>query len=81
MATITIQKEKIEKQSGVVILPLKEYRLLIAKVAPTYYLAGKKAKKLDKLVEEGLSEYKRGKTIKASSLKKAIKVYAKQNRD
>lgn len=48
--------------------------------APTYYLKGKKAKELDRLVEEGLKEYKRGETIEASSLKEALKVYERRQR-
>jgi hypothetical protein len=43
--------------------------------APTYYLKGKEAKDLDKLVEEGLRDYHLGKTIKAPSLRGALKVY------
>jgi len=43
------------------------------KAVPTYYLTGKKAEGLDKLVEEGLKEYKEGKTIKAPSVREAMK--------
>jgi len=32
---------------------LKEYQKLCERAVPTYYLKGKEAKKLDKLVEEG----------------------------
>lgn len=80
MKTVTIAKEKIEKEAGVVILPIKEYQKLIVRAVPTYYLSGKEAEDLDKLVIEGLREYHAGKTIKASSLKSALKTYAKQNR-
>ena len=80
MQTVTIAKEKIEKEAGMVILPIKEYQKLIARAVPTYYLAGKEAEKLDKLVKEGLKEYQAGKTIKSSSLKGALKLYAKRNR-
>lgn len=67
MATITIPKSKIEKEKGVVILSLKEYQKLCQKAVPTYYLRGKKAERLDKLVGEGLREYRKGrcKTIKS----------------
>ena len=68
MAKITIQKEKIEKQGGVVILPLKIYQELLRRAVPTYYLTGKEAEKVDKLVEEGLREYRAGKTKKIRSL-------------
>ena len=68
MANITISKAKIEKEKGVVLLPLKEYERLLRSAVPTYYLKGKEAKKLDKLVEEGLREYRAGKTRKIKSL-------------
>ncbi len=54
MNDITIEQSKIEKQKGVVILPIKEYQKLLERAVPTYYLTGKAAKKLDKLVEDGL---------------------------
>lgn len=68
MATINISKSKIEKQKGVVILPLKEYRELLARAVPTFYLKGREAKKLDRLVKGGLREYKEGKTREIKSL-------------
>ena len=71
MATITISKEKIKKHQGVIVLPLKEYQKILARAAqavPTYYLTGKAAKRLDALVEDGLKEYRRGKTKKIKSL-------------
>lgn len=69
MSVITIPKAKIEKEKGVVILPLKEYQKLCERAAPTYYLKGKEAKELDKLVEEGLEDCREGrcKTIKSLS--------------
>lgn len=50
-----------------VILPLREYKKLCQRAVPTYQLHGKEAEELDKLVEEGLREYKAGKckTIKS----------------
>lgn len=82
MATISISERKIEKQKGVVILPLKEYQKLCQMAAPTYYLKGKEAEKLDKLVEKGLKDHREGKTIKAGSLKEALKIYErKQNKE
>jgi len=65
--TITIPQVKIEKNGEVVILPLKEYQKLCQMAAPTYYLKGKAAKDLDKLVKNGLKEYQEGKykTIKS----------------
>jgi len=80
MNTITISKEKIEKQGGVIILPLKEYQKLCERAAPIYYLKGKEAERLDRLVEEGLREYERGETISAPSLRDALKLYGKENK-
>ena len=51
--SITISREIIRKKSGIVILPLQEYRKLCKKAVPTYYLKGKEAEELDKLVKEG----------------------------
>ncbi len=76
MDGITISRERIAKSRGIVVLPIKEYYRLL--MVPTYQLKGKAAEKLDKLVEEGLREYREGKTIKASSLKEALKIYAKR---
>jgi len=68
MATITIPKEKIEKQGGFVVLSLREYQKLREKTAPVFYLRGKKAEALDKMVEKGLKAYREGKTKKIKSL-------------
>ena len=68
MSTITISNAKIQKQKGVVVLPIKEYRRLLASRVPEVYLTGKAAKRLDKLVAEGLKEYREGKTRKLRSL-------------
>jgi hypothetical protein len=67
MANISISEKKIKRQKGVVILPLKEYQKLCQMAVPTYYLKGKEAEKLDKLVEKGLNDYRKGKckTIKS----------------
>ncbi|MDO8574262.1 MAG: hypothetical protein Q7R86_01390 [bacterium] len=70
MATITVNKTKIDKEKGVVILSLKEYDRLVKNNVPTYYLTGKAAKDLDKLVEEGLKEYREGKTVSYKSFLK-----------
>ncbi len=75
MSTITIKEQKIEKQKGVVILPIKEYQRLVANNIPTYYLTGKKAIAADRLVKYGLREHKAGRTIKASSVKEALRIY------
>ncbi|MDO8728768.1 MAG: hypothetical protein Q7K26_02630 [bacterium] len=80
MNTITISKNKIRKEGGVVVLSLSEYRKLFEQVVPTYYLKGKDAKNLDKLVERGLKEYREGKVITAESLGEAMKIYAKKNK-
>lgn len=68
MSTITITKERVEKQKGIVILPLKEYQKLCQQAVPTYYLKGKEAEELDRLVKEGLKEYHRGKCKSIKSL-------------
>lgn len=70
MATITVKKTKIEKEKGVVILPIREYQRLVESSVPTYYLTGKAAKDLDKLVEEGLKEYHEDKTVSYKSFLK-----------
>mgnify|MGYP001587932745 CR=1 FL=1 len=57
------------------VLPLAEYRELEACAVSNYYLTGKKARALDRLVEEGLAEHRAGKTIKASSLREAAEIY------
>lgn len=66
--SIVISKEKIRQEGGIVVLPLKEYQKLYKRAVPTYYLKGKEAKKLDKLVEEGLEEYRKGKCKEIKSL-------------
>ncbi len=78
MVNISVSERKIEKQKGVVILPLKEYQKLCEKAVPTYCLEGGEAKELDKLVKEGLKDYKEGRTIKASSLKEAMEIYGRK---
>lgn len=77
---ITVQKSKIEKEKGVVILPLREYQKLLERAVPIYYLTGGAAEKLDKLAEKGLKEYREGKTIEADSLTEALKKYERKNR-
>ena len=64
---ITLSKETIRKKQGVVILSLREYEKLRECAMPTYYLNGKNAKDLDKLIEQGIKEYQKGrcKTIKS----------------
>jgi len=73
--SITISKRAVRREGGMVILPLKEYQELRERAVPTYYLRGKEAEELDKLVEEGLKEYERGETIEAPSLREALKIY------
>ena len=78
MTTITVSKKLIKEKQGVVILSLKEYHKLYEMAVPTYYLEGKEAEDLDKLVEEGINDYKEGKTISASSMEQALKIYGKR---
>ncbi len=80
MNTLTIPRQRIERQGGVVILPIKDYQELCERAVPTYYLKGKEAKKLDKLVEEGLRDYRASKCISAGSLKEALQIYGKKNK-
>lgn len=66
--SITISREIIRKKGGIVILPLREYRKLCERAVLTYYLKGKEAEELDRLVEEGLRDHNLGKTRKIKSL-------------
>ena len=66
--SIPISKKNVQQKGGVVILSLKEYKKLSEKAIPTYYLFGGEAEKADKMVEEGLGEYREGKTTKIKSL-------------
>ncbi len=68
MNNITIQKSRIKEEKGVVVLPVEEYKKLLARAVPTFYLSGKAAERADKLVEEGLREYRAGKTRRIKSL-------------
>ena len=63
---ISIPQKALRK--GVVLLDLEEYKRMRAREMPTYYLEGKEAKKLDKLVEGGLKDYKQGKCKEIKSL-------------
>jgi len=74
---ITIPK-KLIKDDDIVIIPRKEYEEMKASMIPSVYLKGRAARRLDKLVEEGLQEYNVGRTIKASSLKDALRIYKKR---
>ena len=65
---ITISPKLVERRGGIVVLSLKEYQRLLASVVPTYYLKGEVAKRLDRLVEKGLREYRKGKTQPIRSL-------------
>ena len=68
MNTVTISKNKIKKEGGVVILSLKEYQKLSAQAVPHYYLKGKAAERFDKMVEKGLADYRAGKAKVLKSL-------------
>jgi len=79
--SIIISKEEIKKKGGIVILSLREYRKLCERAVPNYYLKGKEAEELDKLVEEGLREYQEGRAISAPSLKEALKIYGRRKKN
>lgn len=66
--SLTISEKTVRRQGGMVILPLREYEKLCERAVPNYYLKGKDAEKLDKLVEEGLKDYREGKCKTAKSL-------------
>ena len=68
MNTITISKNKLQKEGGMVILSLNEYRRLSRLAVPSYYLKGSSAKRLDTLVKEGIKNYRAGKTKILKSL-------------
>ena len=68
MATITLSKNKIMRQKGVVVLPLEEYNKLSERAVPEYHLAGKAARDLDMLVSDGLRDYATGKCRRIKSL-------------
>jgi hypothetical protein len=65
--SIVISKEVIKK-GGIVILPLREYQKLCERAVPSYYLKGKEARELDRLVERGLRDLKKGKCKSIKSL-------------
>lgn len=79
MSTITLSRNKIVRDKGVVVLPVAEYQDLLERAVPEYHLVGKAARSLDALVDQGLHDYYTGKTIRASSVKEALRVYAKKN--
>ncbi|OGZ18023.1 MAG: hypothetical protein A2V72_02060 [Candidatus Nealsonbacteria bacterium RBG_13_37_56] len=66
--SINVSKETIRKEGGVVILSLREYEELRERSIPTYHLEGKDAEKLDRLIGEGLEDYKNGKCKTIESL-------------
>ena len=61
MATITIPKN-ITGQRELVIIPKKEFEQMQSRMFPIVYLKGRAAKKLDRRVEKGLSDFRKGKT-------------------
>ena len=75
MATITLSRATVQKQKGVVVLPLAEYQRLLAAAVPEVYLTGKAALKLDKLVDDSMREYRAGKAIAANSISEAVKKF------
>ena len=80
MTAAILLKKAAAKDKGVVVLPVDEYQQLLAERVPTYYLTGKAALELDKLVEEGLREYAEGKTVSAGSISEALAIRRKQER-
>lgn len=70
MATITIPKKLIKAQDDLVVIPRGEYEQMRSQMIPAYYLTGKAARKLDKWVNDGLKEYRAGKTESLESFLK-----------
>ncbi len=60
-------------------MSIKEYQKLQEQAIPTYYLTGKDALKLDREVKQALKDYRDGKTIKAGSIKEALKIYDRKS--
>ncbi len=65
---IEISPKLVERRGGIVVLSLREYQRLLARGVPTYYLKGNAATRLDRLVESGLREHRKGKTRAIRSL-------------
>jgi len=80
MTTATLLKKAASRDEGVVVLSLKEYDRLLATHVPNYYLTGKEATDLDKLVEEGLRDHAEGRTINANSIGEALAIRRRQER-
>lgn len=82
MTTATLRRHKkiAAKSTGTVTLRATTYRQLLDAAIPTYYLTGKAATDLDKLVEEGLREHSEGKTICASSISEALAIRFRQEK-
>ena len=79
-ATLNRLRKTATKSRGSITLPVKTYRQLLDAAIPTFYLTGKAATDLDKLVEEGLREHADGKTITANSISEALAIRRKQER-
>ena len=68
MNTITIPKNLIKtKSEDLMVISRKEYEGMKAKSFTVFFLKGKKARDLDKRVEEALKEHKKEKTEKLES--------------
>ncbi|HEY9582869.1 MAG TPA: hypothetical protein VJK09_00955 [Candidatus Paceibacterota bacterium] len=64
--TIKISPKSLNE--GVVVIGMKKYREIQMRLAPVYYLKGKKALAADKLVKDSLRDHKAGKTFEIRSL-------------
>lgn len=64
---LNISKNTIQRTGGIVILTLAEYEELKRKIIPPFNLKGINAVKLDKLVKEGLKEYRAGRSMLINS--------------
>lgn len=76
---ITISKAEVQKKEGMVILPIKEYRRLLARGVPEIYLTGKAARDLDKQVARARRDHREGKTVVANSIHEALAKYRRKN--
>lgn len=59
-------------------MDLEEYEKTRAHFVPTYYLTGKHAENLDKEVNDVMREYRAGKTVRAGSIREALKFHARK---
>jgi len=80
MKTITIPKKLDKEKEEDIVIPRQKYEKMKTYGIPTLYLKGKAAEKLERRVTKALKDYKEGKTIEASSLEEALKIYERRRK-